>query len=178
MDSYEHSDTEDDKDDVTNSYTTTDPDAERQTNQIIYAGRQIATDRIVETKYSKGRFSNAHRKKIMDDAWFTGVKRICVGKAHTDGTVSAEMLDITAMLQRYEERHQDRLKLLYGLLSRLMAEVSRDKPRSYILLPHKSGRDFRLRTWDLYEVAEGDSLLRTFLEDFHAKFPARDTHTV
>jgi hypothetical protein len=181
VDSYEHLKHHGDTPDDTNGHGVADPDAERQSNQIIYAGRHITIDDIIEIKYSNTlrktlNFENKRWTAILDRAWFTGIRKLCTCDMRTDGTVSTRMFDLTTRLQSYEERNQLRLKLLHGLLSRLLVEVPRDRTRVYILRPIITTLDIALRSWELYEVAEGDPIAGSMLEDFQARFPARDTH--
>jgi hypothetical protein len=167
-----HNDTPDD----TNGHGVADTDAERQSNQIIFAGRHVTIGDIVEIKQSKTlrgtlTFENNRWRAILDRAWFTGIRELCTCDMGINGTVLSRMFDLNTRLQSYEERNQLRLKLLHRLLSRLLVEIPWDRTRAYILRPIITTLDIALRSCELHEVAEGDPIVGTMLEHFQAKFP-------
>jgi hypothetical protein len=110
-------------------------------------------------------------------AWFKRQGRVCIAPVDKGRNVAATMLDLNERLDNLTEGHQRRLRLLHGLLSRLKAEIPKDKPAAHLLLPLNSDRDIAKRSWELYEMDLNEPFVATTMSDFCAKFPKHNPDT-
>jgi hypothetical protein len=114
---------------------------------------------------------------LLFPAWFKGQDRACIANVDKSRNVTAKMLDISERLNNLSEGYQRRLRLLHGLLSRLKAEIPKDKPAAHLLFPLNANRDIATRSWELYGMDLNEPFVATTMSEFCAKFPNHNPDT-
>jgi len=88
--------------------------------------------------------------------------------------ITFKMHDLDEELDKFSQRKQHIWQSLHGLLSRLRAEIPRDKKAAYVLWPLRQEAAPGQKSWELFELDREEPAVKGSLAKYEAKFPAHD----